>query len=204
MAEKKTVDWAGVEREFRAGVKTLRVIGADFGVSHVAIKKRADKEKWARDLSARIKERTAQKVNKAAVTKSVNKAAVVSDQVVVEANAELQKQVILSHRTDLRALRASIVEMAGELSAANKRELQDALETILKTRTDGMDKQGIAALERAFDAALSLGGRATAGQRLANALATLIDKERIAFSIDERSSAVDEVAEALKAIHGRS
>lgn len=45
---KKSIDWESVEREYRAGIKTLRQIGDEHGVSHVAITERADKHGWIR------------------------------------------------------------------------------------------------------------------------------------------------------------
>lgn len=50
----KAIDWEAVEQEYRAGFKTLRQIGEDFGCSHVAVKKRAEREGWVRDLAAKI------------------------------------------------------------------------------------------------------------------------------------------------------
>lgn len=48
-------DWAAIERDYRAGIKTLRQIGHDQGVSHVAINKRAKRDCWAREKPDRLK-----------------------------------------------------------------------------------------------------------------------------------------------------
>jgi hypothetical protein len=47
-ADKKHVDWELIEKDYRAGIKTLRQIGGECGVSHTAIMKRADKGNWTR------------------------------------------------------------------------------------------------------------------------------------------------------------
>jgi hypothetical protein len=47
----KKVDWEAVEKDYRIGAKTLREMADIYGISHVAIKQRADKFEWSRDLS---------------------------------------------------------------------------------------------------------------------------------------------------------
>jgi len=51
---KKSIDWQKIERDYRAGMKTLRQIAEENGVSHTAINKRAKRDEWTRDLSAKI------------------------------------------------------------------------------------------------------------------------------------------------------
>ena len=94
----KDVDWEAVEREYRAGVKTYREIGANFGISHVAIQNRAKKEGWTRDLSERIKQKTFEKVTKAEVTRKLTK---ITEQEIVESVAEQQAAVLLNERADI-------------------------------------------------------------------------------------------------------
>ncbi|MFY9294005.1 MAG: hypothetical protein WAP03_25420 [Methylorubrum rhodinum] len=45
---KKPIDWAGIERDFRAGSMSNREIGAWYDVSEGAIRKRAKTEGWVR------------------------------------------------------------------------------------------------------------------------------------------------------------
>ena len=56
MARKK-VDWEAVELRFRAGTESLRSIGASF-ITQGAIRQRAKKESWSRDLQARVRDAT--------------------------------------------------------------------------------------------------------------------------------------------------
>lgn len=53
MSDKKDIDWNAVELEYRAGIKSLKAIGNEFGVSDAGILKRAKRDGWERDLSAR-------------------------------------------------------------------------------------------------------------------------------------------------------
>jgi hypothetical protein len=97
----KDVDWDAIEREYRAGVKTYREIGANFGISHCTIQKRANKEGWTRNLSERIKQKTAEKVIKAEVTRKVTK---ITEREIVESVAEQQAAVLLNERSDIMKL----------------------------------------------------------------------------------------------------
>jgi hypothetical protein len=51
-AGKKHVDWELVEKDFRAGIKTVRQIAEERGVSHTAILKRARRDGWERTKRA--------------------------------------------------------------------------------------------------------------------------------------------------------
>ena len=50
--ENKPIDWAGIERDFRAGVMSVREIAKWYGVSHTGINKKAKAEGWAREQKA--------------------------------------------------------------------------------------------------------------------------------------------------------
>ena len=50
---RKAVDWEAVEREYRAGIRSLKDIGAEFGVSDAGIVKRAKRDGWERERAVR-------------------------------------------------------------------------------------------------------------------------------------------------------
>jgi hypothetical protein len=50
-----TPDWDRIELDYRAGIKTLREIADEQGITHGAINKRAKRDGWVRDLSAKIR-----------------------------------------------------------------------------------------------------------------------------------------------------
>ena len=57
MTDKKlTPDWERIELDYRAGVKTLRQIAEEHGLSHVAINKRAKRDGWDRAKALRQQE----------------------------------------------------------------------------------------------------------------------------------------------------
>lgn len=102
MSEKRIIDWEGIEREYRAGVRSLREIGTDFEITHGAIRKRAEKDGWVRDLGAKIRARADALVSKEAVSSLVSAVSKVAEKEIVEANATMQAQIRREHRTDIQ------------------------------------------------------------------------------------------------------
>ena len=49
---KPTIDWEAVERDYRAGILSVREIGAKCGCTHTAINKRAKRDGWERERAA--------------------------------------------------------------------------------------------------------------------------------------------------------
>jgi len=74
------------------------------------------------------------------------------------------------------------------------------LELILADKTDKSSQAYITALNKAFDAALSLGGRSSTVKNLVGSLGILIDKERQAFGIDRDSGHHQSVGEFLESL----
>ena len=59
--DRRPVDWDRIEPLYRAGVRSLKDIGSEFGVSAPGILKKAKKEGWSRDVQ-KVKDRTSAKV----------------------------------------------------------------------------------------------------------------------------------------------
>jgi hypothetical protein len=57
--ENEPIDWKGIERDYRAGVMSIREIAKWYGVSHTAINKRAKAEGWTREAQPRHFDRKA-------------------------------------------------------------------------------------------------------------------------------------------------
>ncbi len=120
-------NWVTIEVDFRAGIKTLRQIGSEQGVSHVAIGNRAKRDGWTRDLAAQIRARAESKVTKAAVTKEITKTERGNtEEAVVEASAVMMANTILRQRKDVQRLQALATNLVTELElddmrAADKR-----------------------------------------------------------------------------------
>lgn len=102
-AKPSAIDWEAIETEYRIGLKTLRQIASDHGVTHGAINKRAKKEGWPRDLSAKVSSKAEEMVSKALVSKTVSKETAISERAIVEANAAVTANVVLAQHSDLAA-----------------------------------------------------------------------------------------------------
>lgn len=183
MAEKKAVDWEAVEIDFRSGIKTLRQIGEEQGVSHVAIKKRADKEGWVRDLAAKIRAKADALVTKDAVTSEVTKEKKVTENEAIEANAELQARIRREQRKDISRGRKLVMSLLDELEEQTDNiGLYKQLGELLFAPDDkGADK-----LNELYHKVISLGGRTSTMKSLAESLKTLVALEREAFGIDDK------------------
>lgn len=180
---RKVVDWEAVERDYRAGLKSLREIGKDHGVSHVAVQKRAAREDWARDLSAKIKAKAEALVTKAEVTSQVTAETAATENAIVEANATAIMRVRLEHRKDIARARSLAMNLLAELEqTAEATPLIERLEALVAADA-GLD--GTVALKRQqqLDKVLELGNRTATMKMLADTMTKLIGLEREAYSL---------------------
>jgi replicative superfamily II helicase len=151
MAERKQVDWEGVERDYSAGLLTLREIGEKYGISHTAIRKKAEKEDWSKDLSAKIAKEAEKKVSKLQVSNDVSKKA--SEKEIIEINAQALVNVKLKHRTSINrvnnlvdTLFEEIEELSTHKNADNLPIRVDMTKKLMDTLRISIDKE-----RQAFD-----------------------------------------------------
>lgn len=203
-------DWERIEQDFRAGLLSLREIAAQHGggLSHVAITKRAKREGWERDLSARIKAKADALVNKAEVNSEVNAADVVTDRAVVEANAEAIARVRLSHRQDIARARKQAMKLLGELEHTGEHiDLIEQLEQLVSVQGE-VDEKTAEKRAAALQKVLELPTRAGVMKALAETMTKLIALEREAYSLEtakepgEGQSATDTFKAWLQQIDG--
>ena len=110
MADRPVVDWEAVEREYRAGVLSVREIAKGAGVSHPAIIKRAKKEQWTQNLAARVREEVTARLVTAEVTVGNSRAAIAEI-------ATRSVDVIVGHRRSITRLRDIIAKLTDDLAA---------------------------------------------------------------------------------------
>ena len=183
-----TPDWEAVELDYRAGIRSLREMGAAHGVSHVAISKRAKAHEWERDLSAKIKAKADSLVNRAMVTTSVNTGSTVTERAIIEANAERIAQVRGEHRSDIGRARTLTVAMLIELESqtGNLPALVGLGEMLRSPNEAGADK-----LNDLYRAVISLPERTKTVKALAEALKHLVGLEREAYDIGGAEGGAD-------------
>lgn len=184
---------------YRAGVLSLRQIGAEYGISDTAIRKRAKRDGWGRDLSERVKAKADDLVRREAVRGSV-RTDTACEREVIEANATQQANIILKSRTDIQKARALVMKLLEELERMTEGgEILDQLGDLMRDPAANADK-----LQDAYRRVISLPARVDALKKLADALRTLITLEREAFGIDAKKTFGQTLDEFLDSVAGAS
>lgn len=206
---RKSVDWEAVERDYRIGLKGLREMGKEHGVSPAGILKRAKRDGWARDLSARIKAKADALVNSASVNAEVNADTAATERELVDANATVLMKVRLKHRKDIARAQKLAMNLLGELEqTAEAIPLIERLEALV-CKDLGLD--GAAAINRQVQLKkiLELGTRTATMKMAADIMTKLIALEREAFSLDnakdkdpEKEGPAEQIANLLRQIDG--
>lgn len=181
--KRRDTDWAAVERDYRTGKFTLRELSKKYGPSHQAIGTQAKKREWTQDLGAAIKQATNAKL----VAELVDKEVAAGGQEVAKtvlAAAELNKQVILQHRGDIKDAREVAAELLQELKEARLlAEHKELLAEILAG--PGAEPKDQNEARKAVARALGLGSRVGSLKALAEAFTKLQTAERQAFGLDD-------------------
>lgn len=178
---RKKIDWEGISREYRAGIRSLRDIGNEYGVTEGAIRKRAKAEEWPRDLSEQIKAKAEDLVRKEAVR---NGTIGTQERTVVATNAQMQADAILQSRKDIQRYMtlgdALITEV--EAQTANPELFEQLGELLQSPDEKGMDK-----LNEIYRKVISTNGRVETFKKLAETYKTLIGLKRQAFGISDNA-----------------
>jgi hypothetical protein len=123
------IDWPAIEREYRAGQLSNRELERVYQVSEAAIRKRAKRDGWTRDLVGRVGVEIERKLLEAEA--GVLPGQRVPDQAIVERAAERVRDVVLSHRERIARLRTRLNVLELEFDALprpdTRRELCEAV-----------------------------------------------------------------------------
>lgn len=177
-------DWEAIETAYRAGVMSLREIASQHGISEGAIRKRAKRDDWSRDLNAKIQQKAEDLVRKQEVRKQVRNESTLTERVLIEATAEVIATVRMEHRGDIRRARELTNTLFDELGA----QCADvsALERLGDIMFDPDDK-GRDRLNEIYQKVISLPSRVKSMKDLSDSLKTLIGLEREAYSIENKA-----------------
>lgn len=213
---KPRADWQAIERDYRTGRFTDQELADKHGsiVTRQAISKKAREQGWTKDLSREVRQATKASVIRAQVAEAV--AADVAADVAqscadatssttnaVLAAAELNKQVILSHRKSLK----SAQEVAGELllELSEQRLLLEHKELLAQVLAGaGAEPVDVALAQSAIQRTLALGNRGKTFKAITDAIVNLQNAERVAFGLDEKDDDPDKdsVSQALADFFG--
>lgn len=174
---KPAVDWEAVEKEYRAGVLSVSEIGRRNGVTEGAIRKRAKRDGWERDLTAKVQEKVRTGLVRTEVRGESDGAKSRTERQIVDDAAAAVIALVREHRADLRAGR--------ELATTLLKQLQDvtgnreAIEAAIAEHIEAGPQR--AAMIRA----VSLPSNVACLRELSNVLKNLIPLERQAFNVDD-------------------
>lgn len=199
-AKPKTADWERIELDYRAGIKTLRQIAEEHGISHVAINKRSKRDSWTRDLSAKIQAKADELVTKTLVTTEVTSQRRIAEKQVIDAAAQAVADVRLSHRKDIQRARTLTNSLLSELEQQTDPDtlvmLQELGELLRKEDSTGQDRRN-----DLYNKVISLSERSKTMKTLADSLRSVVDMERTAFGMDkEQEKTADPLAALLHSI----
>ena len=173
--------------DFRAGIKALRQIAGEHGISEGAVRKRAKRDDWTRDLSARIQDKAEQLVRKDAVRSEVRMQAAASERQIVDANAQAVADIRLGHRRDIfraRSLTNALLDELEHQAGTEAAELLAELGEIMREPDDnGQDKRN-----DLYRRIISLPERSKTMKLLADSLRVVVDMERSAFGMDAKDA----------------
>lgn len=184
--DKKTPDWECIEFNYRAGVLSIRQIAQEFGVSDGAIRKRAKKDDWQRDLRKKIDDKA-----DAIVRSEVVRTKFATEKETIDANASLVAHIRLTHRKDIAKARTLTMTLFDELEhiiGIDKAQLLEQLGDLLyKPDEKGMDK-----LNDLYMKIIQLPNRVKVIKELGDALKTVIGLEREAFGLNKESEQIED------------
>ena len=201
MSEESLTNWRQIEADYRAGIKALRLIGEENGVTEGAIRKRAKRDEWTRDLTGRIQAKAEDKVRKEEVRKAgthAHRMSPATEREVVDANAEVLAHVDLLQRKD--------VTLAMETSRGQLQELADMSEPQFRTRLeqlgDMMDQSTATRPDKAnelYRYIISLSGRIKMSKDVAATHGVYLPLARKIYKLDAEADKGQTAVDALMA-----
>lgn len=185
---KTAIDWEAVEREYRAGLRSLKDIGAEFGVSDAGIIKRAKRDGWVRDRSKKIMAKAEALVSEKEVSAKVSAQTKITERQIVETNALMIAEKVISQREDVKRARSIVQKLFAEVEAEcdHKEDFANIGELLADPDANGRDR-----LNDAYRAAISLPERIKSAKALADALKVLIELERKVLRISDAPEQVN-------------
>ena len=202
MAERKQVDWEGVERDYSAGLLSLRELADKHGTKESSIRYKANQKDWTRDLSKKIEQKTNEKLRKTELRTELRSEKAISEKEIIEVNAQAIVNIKLAHRGDIRKSKNIVNALFDELElTTDNRELFEQLGELLRQESEsGHDK-----LNDIYKKCISMPQRIDGVKKLTDALKTMIGLEREAYDITAAPTATDNAMSSfVKSLQGSS
>lgn len=188
MADKATrADWEAIEVDYRAGIKTLRQIAEGHGITEGAIRKRAKRDEWERDLSAKITAKADALVRKAEVRKLV-RSELPTERETIEIGAQALAHVVEGQKGTVTSRRELGDRLFGELNAVTTQlgEFEQLGEMMASPDENGADK-----LNELYRKVMGLPSRIDTFKKLVDTDKALIELQRKVWRIKDDTSLED-------------
>lgn len=166
----KQPDWEAIERAYRAGSLSVRAIAENNGVTEGAVRKRAKKEGWTRDLASQVKTAARDKLVRSTVRTPSTQPR--TDAEIIEEASDQAASVVLAHRTGL----------------ANWRSIADKLSVALAEMD--VNEENLGDFSRALNAGVDAQLKVIKGERQAYGL----DSEEGSRTVDDLAALMDELS----------
>lgn len=185
-------DWDAIERVYRTNTLSNRELGSAYGISETAIRKRAKKYGWTRDLEQRVRERSEELVRQhevrealagrgtvpPAITRDIN----TPEDMAVEIGAAATANIKLSHKRGAVRMRAFADQLMDEVqqSLGSQDALREVAEVLAAVNDTTPEK-----LMEVMQRVVSLPGRVDTLKKLAEAVKIVYGLEREAWGMDK-------------------
>lgn len=139
MTDKQTPDWEAIHSQYRAGLLSVRAIAEQHNISDTAIRSKAKKHGWQRDLTEQVRQAAKAKVVRATVRTSSSHEPLRTDEQIIEAESTDAAAMLLAHRVYLSRW-SSIAEKLAE-SLAETAVTEDNQADFARSLNAGVDAQ---------------------------------------------------------------
>lgn len=181
MIERKSVDWERLEADYRAGILSLREIASAHDITEGAIRKRAKRDGWERDLTEKVKAKAESLVRKELVRSQYAKdARAYSEQEIVDEGGSILAGIQIGHQKLIKRIKDQAVALLAELEAETCGiELFTELGDFLRSEDDrGQDRRN-----DLYQRVISSAGRVEGTKKIVEMVKILIGLEREAYGL---------------------
>lgn len=214
MARRSDIDWDAIEREYRLGQKSNKQIAMEFGIQPSTLGRRAEKYEWVQDKSKEVHTRAANMLLLEDVANATGKNATrnananaTPSTADIKIAARARVDVILGHRKlSKRAMDLAKV-MLGDLEVSSSPEgagliesLLDAVAAPAEGEIEDEQKRRRQKQRDLLEKALGLDSRVDTLKRLSETIDRLVNMERQAFGITDKSPAGESPLDGSKSL----
>lgn len=175
MSEKTEIDWLAVEADYRPGILSNRDIARKHGCTEGGVRRKAKKEGWVKDLSAKIESKADDIVRREAVRTAYADA---TEADIIDANANKSAGIQIAQCKEVRGIKGIALRLF--------EELQDQTESVDEyvKLSEILASNNSEAMQRRFNKVADFSGRVDNMKKLTETVKTIIDLERKVNKID--------------------